>query len=361
MPGKLLPHVPGFYNFTGRNLRRWQAAQYAVKSGVRNAQIACIGDSTTAGVLAAPGPSSVGAMPFSWPAQLAGLLPKASQSSIWASNNQGAAFDPRIAVTGGFAVASINSLGGPYWQTTVAGKIAFTPPNPVDTFVLYYPTNPVFGHATFDLDGGATTAIDETPAISWQKLVFTTTLGTHTANFTWVSGTVEGAQIIAYNSLVPEISVYNMGWGSAVVSNWAAPGSGYAATNAMVLLGADLYIIDLTINDANGGVSPLLNQQGINFMISQARKAGGDVILMCGNPTSSTASLDVQWKYVSNMQMIAYENNVPFISPWPAFNNSWTLANAQGLMGDTLHPTSPGYAKIAALVNRALAPGFLSR
>lgn len=243
-----------------------------------------------------------------------------------------------------------------------SGTLSFTPPNNVDTFVFYYPTNTTLGSCTVQIDSGATTSVNENlPAGGYTSVTLTASLGSHTFNVNWASGVCFWASIVGYNSSSKEISIYNMGWAASLAANWDASTYGWDPINAIALVAPDLTFIDLTINDWNAGTNLSTYSAEIQALITAA-KASGDVILMSGNPSDPTfgsdASLATQQTYVAAMETLAYSNNVPMIDVWTLFGGTWSGPNTSGWMFDSLHPNGTGYGMIAGYVNEALASGF---
>jgi lysophospholipase L1-like esterase len=361
-------NIPGFINFTGTNLTKWAAAKAARAAGTRNATVLCVGDSTTAGLGGgATGGGDANAVAFAWPAQLAALMSNASASSMFCSHNQNINFDSRIALTGGWTrVGADTSVGGPMWDTASAGRFSFTPTNQVDTFVVKFPTIAAGGLGTMNasIDAGGTTLINEGLANGFSSQTFTTTLGNHTFNLDWVSGTIYAADIIAYNSAAKEISIYNAGWSTSATSNWLNAASLWNPYPVLGTLAADLVPIGLMINDAAQAVSLSTYNTNLSGLVTQSQVAGS-VILLSGNPidpVGNSLPTATQATYVAQMRTAALANNVPMIDVFNLFGGSYAAAVAKGWMfTDGVHPNATGYAQIASYVNRALATGFVSR
>ncbi len=136
--------IPGIYNATPQNLARWRKARADVLSGVGDALINCLGDSTTAStggatLPAGSDPSTTGAEPNGYPAQLANRLNSAGLSarkdSYWGLSNSNGAwtlakfmeFNPRFSAPA-WAVDSVE-VAGPrvYAAAGVTGKLSYTP------------------------------------------------------------------------------------------------------------------------------------------------------------------------------------------------------------------------------------------
>lgn len=82
--------------------------------------------------------------------------------------------------------------------------------------------------------------------------------------------------------------------------------------------------------------------------IITAAKASGDVILVTDAPAAaSEAPLAQQQEYVNALSSLAQSNNVNLVNLYQLWG-SYTQANANGWMANTVHPNATGYAQIAA-------------
>ena len=151
--GNRLPS--SFYNFTGSNLANWHAALAAQQSGLSNAIIGCLGDSTVAGQGATSDELGSNAKSLSWPTQLANLIPNGSWSSVWGDNNVIASaghlhdFDARLSRSG-WAIGNTGSsgtlCGGFLHGRPSTHSHSFTPTNRIDTIEIWYARSPGSGY-----------------------------------------------------------------------------------------------------------------------------------------------------------------------------------------------------------------------
>ncbi len=379
------PHIPGFYNFNGRNLLRWQIANEAVKAGVRNAKLLCVGDSTTEGYGSTNNGHGSNAKSQAYPTQLAALLPNASIDNflcdqfIEPAGTSVAQYDNRIVKTSGTwngsGGSNQRSLGGnPLFTDSSGGILSFTPANAFDTVEVHYvkasttfsPTT-VSGSFTIDVDGGAALATVDAAVSALADAQGTSTntcsLSTHTVNITQVSNGVFINGIVCYDSSSKKVLVMNAGWqGSKATDQQGSLHGGLTLTYTPLIrirdMAPDLMLYMETINDWNAPTSVSTYATDMQTVLT-TQIAVGDAILVSGFPSNpaTKSSLAVQKIYVDINQQLALTNGIPFINLWELFGSNW---GASGYMVDSLHPNAAGYGRLAAYVNRALTPGFRS-
>lgn len=373
-------HTPGFYNFTGQNLTRWQSGLAAYRAGTRNAKLLCLGDSTTAGYGSTGNAFLSNAVSQSYPSQLAALLGGKTNSVLGSHNvdagaNKGAsytAYDSRITTSGTVDMSNSNlgsGLGGILPTMAATGTFSFTPDSPVDTFEFGYvmvkgtfTSGLVGGIVGVAIDGGAATNIDTSTASNdfYAQTVFNPSVGTHTLNASYVSGNrVWIEQIYAYNSAVKEISVLNAGVSAATISSLVSNTFTYQAPGRITSLAPDLTILMMEINDWNAPTALATFKSSTQSAITTCA-AVGDVILVTGFPSNpaTKSSLAVQQTYVDVYKQLSNENQIPLIDVWGQFfGGSWA---GSGYMSDDLHPTQAGYGVMVNAVYKGLKPGFRS-
>ena len=121
-PGGVLAGVLGGARFAVPDLPVWSAAVRAMQAGGREARLLCIGDSVTQGFGAVSGGWTPNARAGAWPERLAILmagrgLPTSAGSVAGAGGADGAsggypAYDPRVALGGGWSVNALTGMGG---------------------------------------------------------------------------------------------------------------------------------------------------------------------------------------------------------------------------------------------------------
>lgn len=335
-------------------LPNWRKAVAKVRRGTANARLLCVGDSTTAGYLGSVSTSNgLGAYPVQLASQLTARGLTANSHNFignknWPSGGLGGN-DSRLTTSGSIS-QTIKSAGGYLMNWTAAGGLTFTPTASVDTFDVWYVQNAA-GSFTINLDGGANTTVNTAGTTNLLKATITGSLGAHTLNLAWVSGTIFILGVEAYNSAAKEVSVLNSGAYGWIASDWN-PGSvtsKWQSANAISAISPDLTIICLTINDANTPTSESTYKTNLQIIIDAA-KVTGDVILMTGVPTSRAAQPNIE-RY---MRELAVLNDVPLIDLSARWSN-YTTSNALGFYADTTHPNALGQSDVAAAIAAVVA------
>jgi len=361
----VLRSVPGLLGNAGKPpLPKWKAAQALRAAGVRNAIFLVVGDSTAAGRGGANTSASTNDESYSWPRQIASLLPNGSNSSLWGDYNSAiwvplSTFDQRVTL--GSWVQTANSttatIGGPVVRCNSPSTSAFTftPLNQVDTFVVYCYQTPGLGIMNIGIDSNTPTSFNAAGTDAVVPITVTAALGNHTVKISRVSGgTVAIAGIIAYNSASKETTVINGGWSSSLAATWLSTGSSLYPVNTIPQVAPDLSIICLTINDWVAATSTSAYTASIQQLINICKQTG-DVILMSGAASEITeASVAQQQIYINIVQALAASNNLRFIN-MTALMGSWATNNALGWEFDGLHPNANYYTPQATLIASAIA------
>jgi lysophospholipase L1-like esterase len=342
----------------------WNAKAAAVRSGTSRALIACIGDSVTFGFGAGAGDATTNARIASYPARMAAKMAAAGLPAInesFFSNMASpaitpaimAGYDSRLAVGAGWVSDTNNpTAGGQCWRNdSTLNALSFTPTIPVDTFIVWYYTEPTFGDFTLDVDGAGQTAHSQNVAKSFAKLTKTVALGTHTLNIKRTAGNVRFGGVIAYNSAARAVDVINLGYSGSTTAIWADATDPWSPLNALGALAPDLTIIKLGINDFNTSVPLATFKANLNTIITRARLSG-DVILCFPNQTNSQTP-EYQDSYADAMRDVAEAANVRLVDQYNALG-SYAALNAAGKMFDGLHPKAVPYDDEAARLASAL-------
>jgi lysophospholipase L1-like esterase len=345
----------------------WSAAVNNVLEGNSNARILFIGDSTTAGydTLGGTNPDGLQAnnKAESTPTKLAALFPDdlggiASFTGNAASSNLNT-YDNRMTFPDndpygwGFS-GSVGGqvVGGYALETTTAhaGKrFVFTPGTAWDTAEVYYSSYPIgdsgnTGNILADTTSIGTINLYNSNNV-FNKSTFTTTLGTHPFVTSMVGdGQYDLEGIILYDSSNPEITVLNAGWSGAKSTDVAGGTSPWATTkDGIAVYDPDLVVIDLGINDWVQGTSESDYKTAMQAIIDAAKNAGSDVLLVVPVPSNGYPS---QTNFQDYIHDLATSNDVPvidFMDLW----GSWSQANTNGWMSDSLHPNATGYEQKA--------------
>jgi hypothetical protein len=361
-----------FMNFKPSNTRKLRKGLANVRAGLANMNVMVVGDSTQAGDGAGTGTNGFdGARLLTPSRRLASNLSgrgivTAQEVGIFGAAGVGASqypstYDPRLSYGAGWSAVSAGIGGAYYDNSTTTNALAFTPAIAFDTIVYWYLQNTGYATFTIDVDGGA--AIETVNAASTGALVkhtVTCALGTHTINWkrTGTGANLRIAGCTVYNSAAKTVDVWNCGVSGATSTSWINAANPWSPLNAITALAADLYIVDLGINDWIGGTSLSTFQTQMQSIIT-ACQASGDVVL-CNPVPQAIAStvLATQLQYVSVLQTLQQSNDLP----WLDFRNlmeTQEISNANGTQYDATHPDNLGYVEkgrlMTAIFDQALA------
>jgi lysophospholipase L1-like esterase len=349
------------FNFRRDNLKRWQRAKARIMAGTGRGRIACVGDSTTAGVGAT---DSTGRRAGAYPAMLAKQLVAKGIPAIQQDLQNGritpsATYNPTLTSGSGWGWTSpSNGIGGAMWtNTTTTNSLDWLPTVEVDTFEIYTLQSSGYGTVSYQINSGAATQISENGTDDLIKTVATDTKGSNTLKIARVSGNAYFHGAIAYDSATPAVDVLNFGVGSATSTTLNGSSKPWSANNAMADYAPDVVIYSAGINDysfANYSISKATYETNLRAMLT-AWTAVADVILCIPPPSSSARSpLVLQLEYNNITRKVAAEYNLPlfdFVQAWASFVDS----NAMGYMFDTVHPNSLGYATMGMMLGTVLA------
>lgn len=352
---------------TGAPLAAWRTALAASRAGTAPAVISNYGDSTTAGSYGGTTPNGFfnQAKQGSFPHKLQGLF-EASGLSYGGSDlcslnsntttNFGAT-DAQVTQNGGWAWSGLtSSVGGPMFRDQ-SGTVPmrYTPAGMVNTFDIYYPLTTVAGETNVTLNGVVQEKLIHTAAqTGFAKKTYA--VGAPASVLFEIAksgGTGYFAFIEARNSqTLNHVRVRNQGWSGSKVSDWLNVGNPWSAGNSLSQFKADLHIINLGINDADGNTSTPIATFKDNYrqIINKARTQGGSVLLLGfvrSNPADTAYS--AQETYISAISALAAEENCAYLDLKNVLGD-WTAATAAGDMADNKHPTAAGYGKIAAAI-----------
>lgn len=340
--------APNLYNFSSQNLRNFRKAIANVRRGVQNAKVAMIGDSTTRGTGSA---TTTGQALNGWGPQLAAALTQAGLTTGWQNvfGNPSTNYDSRLSL--GSAAVSNVTVGGGCFGISGAGTLGFTTTQNCDTFDIYYIDGA--GVFTLNLDGGATLAtVTGASAFTIKKQTVPGSLGAHTLNCVWVSGTCFIVGIDCYNSAAKQVTLWNMGWSGSKSTDWATNAAGRDPLNCIpATFLPDLGFICLGINDWLNATPVATYSAAIAALIAAVRQSG-DVILMTPVPTQiSTKALSAQQPFIDALYALAAATSCPLIDLWGRFGTQ--EANST-LYFDDRHPNGVGYNDVTALLTAAL-------
>jgi hypothetical protein len=355
---------PCMFNFDPRVLNKTRAALARVRTGAGNMTLACVGTSATLGA-GSNGAATNNCKVNSYPTRLSQLLNNpsfglASEANSFFGNGKATqgfpASDPRVTMTGAFTADDNTTLGGFALRAAAAGTLSFTPAVPVDTFAVYYFISPSAGNFYPQVDSqavGATVVGSGAFAIGKQTYACGS-LGTHTMNCIWDSGTCYILGIHGYNSAVPAVAVHNMGIFGATAANLTTASAGPFATQfALPYVAPDLTIIGMTINDWIAGTPDSIYIAQMQSVISAALTTG-DCILMVEAPSAiASAPQASQNKIIADVYQLAIANNIALVDQSARFG-SFVEANSLSFMFDNLHCDAAGYFDQASPIASAL-------
>jgi len=202
-----------------------------------------------------------------------------------------------------------------------------------------------------NVDGGSALGTIGGSGGTWAQSSFTVTAGAHTINllpgnngifYLWgICGTL---------STTPAIDIVQGAWFGA---NAASYNTSSLNAGQLASVAPDLTIIDLTINDANGGTPLAAYQASIQTLITNAKQTG-DVLLVAGPPSNSVAATNgTMAQYAAVNQQLAITNNTPFLSILQRWT-SYAVTNPILPYFDALHPGKLGNADEAAAIAQVI-------
>lgn len=275
---------------------------------------------------------------------------------MWGPGSSETTVDSRVTITSGW-VNALASLGGALMSnSTTTNALTITPKNSVDTFKLWYVRSPGKDTVNIAIDGGS-------PATGGTTINANGTQTVQTATFTAASAAVRAISITrtaigtgfdligweAWDSTRSMVSFTNAGISGNHASNLASTTNAYASLNAMAAFAPDVLFLWLGQNDAVDATSISSYKTDMQSIITTG-KISGDVLLMACAPFSITAASMAAQIAIRQAQIdLAASNDLPLIDPWTLFGGDYNLANADGLMTNTVHENVAGYSQIAAL------------
>ncbi|NWJ24783.1 SGNH/GDSL hydrolase family protein [Rhizobium sp. RM] len=308
------------------------------------------------------GPYSMdGARALSYPTRLAAWLRKmgfqASSESLSEYNNNeaGAAalplYDPRYSA-GTFSVAAGTGLGGLLITKTAAaasGVGRFAPSTPINTFEVWTPVN-TYGTLNCRIDTEAVVPVAQNGTPAFKKTLITSTAGVGQHALTIEKQGGAGATavflntIIAYNSLINDIRIINLGARGWSTTDWLVADQPWRAFPGLAAMQFDIVIVMLGTNDRRvGGSGNSLATYLANLQSIITQCAAAKVILampMPINPANVSTFTDAQM--LAGLKTLASDNKAAlfrsdlFLGPWVAEKTADALhwkAPASDLVG----------------------------
>ncbi|WP_162175577.1 SGNH/GDSL hydrolase family protein [Brevundimonas bacteroides] len=332
--------------FSARGLPKWSAAVRRAQSGLGRAKIVCLGDSTTAGY-GSPGRSG------SWCRQLAEQMGwrGARETGLFSDAGLGATYDSRMVRGAGWAADTTKGLGGGFYRnlTLTANPMTFTPQLPFEAVDLF-----LYGTTSLRVTIGAGTPVVVTGA-------FGAAVGKRTVTCAQ-AGLGRGAHAVSLVALNTSghvgLDCYDAGTGISVmnagVSGWKAADfvlATYGVADTLDVLEPDLVIYNVGINDWGVPTGETPWKGSVQTVIERAVAVGADVLL-CVPINTGNGNRPAFAQYLNDLATL--NGLVQPLDLGLALGNL-AQATAAGDMIDSLHPSTQGYGKIAALIRRRIA------
>lgn len=247
------------------------------------------------------------------------------------------------------------TVGGTLFSSGGSGTASFNPqtvsavPIPVDTFRLFDITASGAGTGTYNVDGGVSTPVTQTSATeSYRSTIIPAgSLGSHTLNLTRSTGTFFVAGVHAYNSAAKELDFFNVGVGSAKISDLLIATTQYGRLPALlqVAAGAKIVFIKIQINDSAAGTPEATFKANYQSLIDAIKSVAAPNVTIVLN-TSQPSRIDIipdatQQLYRQYVKDVALANDLPCIDQYAIFTN-WVAMNANGYAFNANHMNKAG-------------------
>jgi lysophospholipase L1-like esterase len=357
----------GYYNLGLDYLPRWTVKLAQVRAGTGRARLMCHGDSTTRGTGAGTGANfNIDADQVAYPKKLADYIASQGVPAIFNSANSGTfgsgGKDSRVTLGSDWINTGAASFGGQCYQYDGTGTTAlsFTPLFVFDRLRVGYLRQSSSDTFTVDVDGGAALAtINADGGSSFQTSAdLTVTRGLHTINITPtdVAGVLRVVWVEVWDSTIPAVDVFNVGWSGATASD-LDDATAVQNLSGITKFAPDLSIIMMGINDQTAGTSESSFKTSMQAVIDIAR-VSGDIILCSGTPSNTTGGEGGRQTYARYMRDLAELYGFPFVDVVELMGTD-ANATAQGWKppGNALHINAAGYAVLAPFIGRAVLGG----
>ena len=339
---------------TYRPMPQWKAGQAAALAGSRNAKVLCWGHSGIAGMGAHGSFSQGNNAAYTWVKQLADKFSNGNWQSWFGNPSQDAAvngYDNRINKGSWLFYSDVNfsGLGTWYWYSSGASQFTMLPTVPVDTFEIYFAR--IWGGANsmdVSIDAGGVTNYSTTSDGFGQvlaKQVINTTLGSRTLKIARNTGEVWINGITAYNSAAKSIIFSNAG-ASGLTAEGAIANATYAGhVGELARLAPDLVIIQIEGNDVLQAISPATFSASLQTMITAAKNAGADVILLVDIPSNGFQGNRAPYDAV--VKSLGASNKINVVDLNTRWGNDYSVGYGKGRYFDDYHANEFGLADIA--------------
>jgi lysophospholipase L1-like esterase len=348
------------YNWRSDNTRNVHRSIAKAVAG-QSASHLIIGDSTSA---LYTGATTYAAM---WPRLLGQYLnargiPLAGTGWVSPANAENSlAKDPRFTFTGTWLQTGVPQ--GYLYSSTNGSSVTFTSDLPGTIVEVAY--GAVSGAFTVSIDGANPVTVTPSGVGSATPSKYTVTGlldTTHTVTVTLSTATL--TQIFFFNVYkTTGLQIHNLALSGMTANAWVTEASG-SRSQAVNRLGLspDVVHIALGVNDLNysatlGGTGSATATRIQTIMNSWPN---ADIILYGQLATSPSASVPTPpsnstWSaYIDLLYGIADNRNVPLVDLYKRSGGSYSSANTNALMGDSIHPNKTAQADWALLVTNLL-------
>jgi lysophospholipase L1-like esterase len=232
-----------------------------------------------------------------------------------------------------------------------AASLTFTPVNQINQIDIWYYAGPAIvggtPHFTVQVDNGTPQDVYPASNLDMQVLTLNVALGAHSVTINWVSGPIYLGPILCRNTNLISIEVINVGMSGLFASNQANMLPGYSVSgNLVARLQADVYIVNLMMNDILFNASVSSSKSSLQAYINQLLANGNcDVIMEFPNPAIGNSNLPLQPQYRDAFFDIANQMQVPLLDLYGFLaNGDPNVAAAMGT--NAVHPIGLGYNNI---------------
>lgn len=348
----------------------------AYKAGLRSRPplILGIGDSNFTGEGAGTGtgtvPKLTGAFANSPVQQIKNYLPtlqglRVINTAFFGEGNSSnnatpvAEYDPRLTLGSGWTPSgSAQVIGGRFFETaTTAGDLTINFGERVDVVEVFYLVSAT-GSTTVNVKSSDNTVrgtFSCNNASSGYSYVTVTNSAFNDGIVKITNGAANSAYIlgvIAYPTNEQVVVLAQSSCSSAKTADYAAT-TGYAGLQPLWVIKPDFMLIQLTINDINGGT--VIGTYATNWTtILDLASKFGDVVLATGGIGGGTNYTNGTYRtYETQLYKSAGAYGYPVINMHRRFV-SWAASNAEGYEYDNNHRTAAGYAVQAQIFANAI-------
>jgi lysophospholipase L1-like esterase len=246
-------------------------------------------------------------------------------------------------------------------NTTTANLFTFTPVDNVTSFDVWWFDGVSGSVLSLQIDAGGPTTVTSTGSLTFKKTTVSAATGAHTLKLSVTTPPFAIQFIEAYDTGVNDVTVMNIGVPGAYITAggfaaWQGDPNHAADNYTAYALAADLYIINLTTNDAffNGLPGLSAAQTSYQGLINDIKALGSnDIVLVIPTPISGTL-LSTSQAYGAMISALAVSNGLPLIDELGRFG-TFATANALGFMyTDGTHLTATGYNDVARFQYEAI-------